>query len=42
MSLDKQGAPKEFMAFAKKHNVEVALSDLPELLRQAKETGLIK
>lgn len=34
--------PKEFMAFAKKHNIEVSISDFPELMRQAKEAGLIK
>ena len=39
---DGKVTPKEFMAFAKKHNIEVSLSDFPELLRQAKDAGLIK
>ena len=39
---DGKVTPKEFVTFAKKYNVEVSLSDFPELLRQAKEAGLIK
>lgn len=34
--------PKEFLTFAKKHNIDVSLADFPELLKQAKEAGLIK
>lgn len=32
----------EFMAFAKKHNVEISLSDLPKYMEQAKQLGFIK
>ena len=39
---DGKVTPKEFMTFAKKHNVKVSLSDFPELLKQAKEAGIIK
>ena len=34
--------PLEFITFAKKHDVAVSLADLPEVIRQAKENGLIK
>ena len=33
---------KEFMAFARKHDVEVSLADLPKYLEQAKELGFIQ
>lgn len=33
---------QEFMGFARKYKVEVSLSDFPEIIRQAKENGLIK
>ena len=39
---DGKVTPKEFMAFAKKHNIEVSLTDFPVLLKQAKDAGLIK
>lgn len=32
----------EFMAFAKKHNVQVSLSDLPKYMEQARQLGFIK
>ena len=32
----------EFLGFAKKHDVEVSLADFPEIIKQAKEAGLIK
>ena len=32
----------EFFSFAKKHNVEVSLSDLPKYMEQAKQLGFIK
>ena len=32
----------EFLGFARKHDVEVSIADFPELLKQAKEAGLIK
>lgn len=33
---------QEFMKFAKKHDVDVSLSDLPKYLDQAKKLGFIK
>lgn len=32
----------EFLGFVQKHDVEVSLSDFPEIIKQAKELGLIK
>jgi hypothetical protein len=32
----------EFITFAKKHNVEVSLADMPKYMAQAKELGFIK
>lgn len=32
----------EFLGFVKKHNVEVSIKDFPEIVREAKEAGLIK
>lgn len=32
----------EFMAFAKKHGVNISLTDLPKYMEQAKELGFIK
>ena len=32
----------EFMSFAKKHNVDVSISDFPKYLAEAKKMGLIK
>ena len=32
----------EFITFAKKHNVEVSLSDMPKYMEQAKQLGFIK
>ena len=32
----------EFLAFAKKHNVKVSLTDIPKYMEQAKKHGLIK
>lgn len=32
----------EFVTFAKKHNVEVSLADMPKYMQQAKELGFIK
>ena len=39
---DGKVTPMEFIAFAKKHDVEVSLADFPEIIKQAKEAGLIK
>ncbi|MBQ6427462.1 MAG: hypothetical protein IJK03_01675 [Oscillospiraceae bacterium] len=33
---------KEFMTFAKKHDVDISLADLPKYLEQAKELGFIQ
>ncbi len=32
----------EFMSFAKKHDVDVSISDFPKYLAEAKKMGLIK
>ena len=32
----------EFVAFAKKHDVKISLSDVPKYMQQAKELGFIK
>ena len=32
----------EFLSFAKKHDVDVSLKDLPNLIKEAKKLGLIK
>ncbi|MBR3244759.1 MAG: hypothetical protein IKF90_19065 [Parasporobacterium sp.] len=34
--------PKEFLEFSKKHDLDLSLKDLPEVIKQAKEAGLIK
>lgn len=33
---------KEFMAFAKKHDVEISMSEVPKYMEQAKKLGFIK
>ena len=33
---------QEFMAFAKKHNVQISLTDLPKYMEQAKQLGFVK
>ena len=33
---------KEFMTFAKKHDVDISIADLPKYLEQAKELGFIQ
>lgn len=33
---------RELLAFAKKHDVDVSIADLPKYIRQAKQLGLIK
>ena len=33
---------KEFMAFAKKHDVEISMSEVPQYMEQAKKLGFIK
>ncbi len=38
---DKKISPMEFMQFAHKHDVQVSLADLPEVIKKAKEAGLI-
>lgn len=35
-------SPKEFLEFSKKYNLGLTLKDLPEVVKQAKEAGLIK
>lgn len=32
----------EFMGFVRKHEVEVSLADFPNIIKEAKEAGLIK
>ncbi len=32
----------EFMAFAKKHDVDISLADLPKYVEQARQLGFIK
>ena len=32
----------EFMAFAKNHDLKVSLKEFPEVIKKAKEAGLIK
>lgn len=32
----------EFMAFAKKHDVHISLTDIPKYMEQAKKLGFIK
>ena len=39
---DGKGTITEFITFAKKHNVEVSLADMPKYMAQAKELGFIK
>lgn len=38
---DKKITPMEFMQFAHRHDVKVSLADLPEIIRKAREEGLI-
>lgn len=33
---------QEFLAFAKKHDVQVSLTDIPKYMEQAKQLGFIK
>ena len=33
---------RELLSFAKRHNVDVSLTDLPKYIDQAKQLGLIK
>ena len=33
---------QEFLTFAKKHDVNVSLTDLPKYMEQAKQLGIIK
>lgn len=33
---------RELLSFAKRHNVDVSLTDLPKYIEQAKQLGLIK
>ncbi len=33
---------RELLAFAKKHDVDVSIADLPKYIQQAKQLGLIK
>lgn len=33
---------QEFMAFAKKHDVQISLTDLPKYMEQAKQLGFLK
>ena len=39
---DNQITLTEFLGFVNKHNVEVSIKDFPEIVREAKEAGLIK
>lgn len=32
----------EFLSFAKKHNVNISLADMPKYMEQAKQLGFIK
>ncbi|MBR3107885.1 MAG: hypothetical protein ACSW79_00670 [Eubacteriales bacterium] len=33
---------KEFTSFAKKHNVDISLKELPNVIKEAKKLGFIK
>ena len=33
---------KEFTSFAKKHNVDISLEELPNVIKEAKKLGFIK
>lgn len=33
---------KEFTSFAKKHNVDISLKELPNIIKEAKKLGFIK
>ena len=33
---------QEFLAFAKKHDVQISLTDIPKYMEQAKQLGFIK
>ena len=33
---------KEFTSFAKKHNVDVSLKEMPNIIKEAKKLGFIK
>ena len=33
---------QEFLTFAKKHNVNISLTDIPKYMEQAKQLGFIK
>lgn len=35
-------SPKVFLDFSRRHNLGLTLKDLPEVVKQAKEAGLIK
>lgn len=39
---DGKVTPMEILSFAKKHNVDVSLSEIPGYIEQAKKLGLIK
>lgn len=39
---DKKVSIQEFMAFAKKHNVKVDMTQLPKYMEEAKKLGFIK
>ena len=34
--------PKDFLNFAKKHNVKISLTEIPKYMEEAKKAGLIK
>ena len=34
--------PVEFLSFASKHDLDISLTDLPKVIEEAKEAGLIK
>lgn len=34
--------PKDFLYFAKKHNVKISMTEIPKYMEEAKKAGLIK
>ncbi len=34
--------PKDFLNFAKEHNVKISLTEIPKYMEEAKKAGLIK
>ena len=39
---DNKITTKEFISFTKKHDVDISLKDLPNIIKEAKNLGLLK